>query len=162
MKSGIHEESFRKALLLSQMIPFRSKYGLSRPSGTDTTMTSLSRSTATFSVVGETGLRTFWLAALLISWFMRKISEEPKPVISPQSATPMYIRPPSEFENATISAASESALVTSDLNWRRLSSPREICFFSSVRVIRILPSNIIRRYAAAKRFACFAAPGFSK
>ncbi len=48
------------------------------------------------------------------------------PGIEPSSATPIKIVPPSELAKAAIFEASESLFFTSSLNWRVLSSPREI------------------------------------
>jgi hypothetical protein len=52
---------------LIHITPWRSKYGLSRPSETDKTMTMRFLPTGMFSVVGEIGLRMCCVAALEMS-----------------------------------------------------------------------------------------------
>jgi hypothetical protein len=49
------------------------------------------------------------------------------PGTEPSSATPINSVPPSELAKATIADARDSALRTSALNWRVLSSPLAIC-----------------------------------
>ncbi len=107
------------------------------PLGTVSTITIRPFSNATFSVLTATGLRTSWLAALLMSWLIRETSDLDRPGVEPSSATPMKIVPPSELAKAAISAASEAAFRTLALSCRVLSSPRRIWEYISLAFNRL-------------------------
>ena len=81
-------------------------------------MTTRPEPTLMFSVVGEIGLRVCCAAALPMSWLIRRTSAGASPFNAPSSVTPINRVPPLLFENATRSAAKESALLTSALNCR--------------------------------------------